>query len=586
MSNTSGLLDLLINVPDEIRNKIISNYNYEDPSSSKVELIILYGEDAETLKTEIEALGGTFEDLGYGYGIVTISGKDIPLLFNIRGLDYIELPKNLYLSFEPSNRASCILEPRAVYGIEGNGILVGFIDSGIDYTNPSFITDTGETRVEYIYDLDAGGAIYNKAQINEALKSPNPYSIVPHTDRIGHGTHVAGIACAGGKIPTRYYGVAPKSSIAMVKMTRQGSSNNGKSTQLMRGIKFLIDKAFELNMPLVINISFSTNDGAHNGSSLLEQYISTVATSRRVTIAIAAGNEGGRAHHVGGVIETIKPIQFSVGQQEKIIIIELYKSLLMNLNLRLIAPNGNSTQQLNIINTINLGRIIGNQYFIYNTGPTPFNIDGEIIIVISGVGDSFVSNGIWTMEMIPANRYSGKYDMWLPITEGLSVDTRFLNPSINNTVGIPGTVEDIITVGSYNSNNLTISTFSGRGNVGLDPVKPDVVAPGENIESSTPGGGFEPKSGTSMSTPAVAGACALLMEFGIINGRDPYLYGQRLKYFLLKGASRTRVDETYPNNTWGYGTLCLDGAIKVWENEVASREFKPIVIKQNKYYEI
>jgi len=169
------------------------------------------------------------------------------------------------------------------------------------------------------------------------------------------------------------------------------------------------------------------------------------------------------------------------------------------------------------------------------------------------------------------SREKGIYNIWLPIAEGLNPLTRFLNPTVYNTVGIPGTVDSVITVGSYNYINTNISSFSGRGNVLLEPVKPDLVAPGENIEAPIPGGGYDSLSGTSMSTPFVAGGAALLMEWGLFLGRDPFLYGQRAKYFLLKGARRTRTDVDYPTPTWGYGTLCVRNAIEIWNEEVASR---------------
>lgn len=570
MDTTGGTLNLLMNVPKELRDKIIGAYNYDDPTAGRIELIVLYGVNPQLVKNQVEALEGTFEDLGYGYGIITIASNRVKEIFDIREINYIEIPKNLYLAFEPSNRASCVIEANSKYNLYGEGVLIGFIDSGIDYLNPAFRTETGDTRIEYIYDLSSGGAIYNKEKINEAIKSDKPSIIVPHVDTVGHGTHVAGIACAGGNIPKRYYGVAPKSSIAMVKMARESKMANGKSTQLMRGIKFLTDKAYELNKPLVISISFSTNDGAHDGQSLLEQYISVVAKSQRVTIAIAAGNEGGRAHHAGGPLQGTQKIQFNVGAQEKIIIIELYKGFLNEDSLKITSPTGKTTSELKLVTLVNTGVLLKDSYFVYNTGPTPFNINGEIMIIISGVGTNFITSGVWTLELTTTTSYKGIYDLWLPIAEGLNADTRFLNPDTNNTLGIPGTVPNVITVGSYNYANYTISTFSGRGNAMLMPVKPDITAPGENIESTTPRGSFDPQSGTSMATPAVAGACALLMEFGIIKGNDPYLYGERLKYFLLKGANRTRVDIEYPDNSWGYGTLCVEKALGVWENEVLS----------------
>ncbi|WP_346870077.1 S8 family peptidase [Clostridium sp. UBA5119] len=571
VQKADGLLNLLINVPESIRNEIIYGYGIGDVEETNIELIILYSGTPEVMKEKINAIGGTFEDLDFGYGIVTIPRGDIEKLIGIREINYIELPKNLYLSFEPSNRASCITEVNTNYGLEGEGVLIGFIDSGIDYVNQSFRLENGDTRIDFIYDLYENRRIYTREEINAALRSPDPYSLVPHFDRAGHGTHVAGIACAGGNIPRRFYGVAPRSSIAMVKMTREIGGQGAKSTQLMRGIKFLIDRAYELNKPLVINISFSTNDGAHTGNSLLEQYIEIVSTVQRVNIVVAAGNEGDRAHHVGGELVGEQEIRFNVGIDERLLIIQLFKSFLKDIDLNLISPSGNSSGELRLTNALNQGRIGNTEYIVFNTGPTPFSIDGEIIIVLSGVGEETIASGIWTMNMTTNENVLGSYDMWLPIAEGLNIATRFLRPSTSNTVGIPGTVADVITVGSYNFINSTISPFSGRGNEELNPVKPDLVAPGENIESSTPGGGFEPRSGTSMATPHVAGACGLLMEFGIVRGNDPYLYGERSKYFLLKGANRSRIDVQYPNNSWGYGTLCLAGALRVWNNEVASR---------------
>lgn len=571
MQKADGLLNLLINVPESIRNEIIYGYGIGDVEETNIELIILYSGTPEVMEEKINAIGGTFEDLDFSYGIITIPRGDIEKLIEIREINYIELPKNLYLSFEPSNRASCITEVNTNYGLEGEGVLIGFIDSGIDYVNQSFRLDNGDTRIDFIYDLYENRRIYTREEINAALRSPDPYSVVPHFDRAGHGTHVAGIACAGGNIPRRFYGVAPRSSIAMVKMTREIGGQGAKSTQLMRGIKFLIDKAYELNKPLVINISFSTNDGAHTGNSLLEQYIGIVSTVQRVNIVVAAGNEGDRAHHVGGELVGEQEIRFNVGIDERLLIIQLFKSFLKDIDLNLISPSGTSSGELRLTNALNQGRIGNTQYIVFNTGPTPFSIDGEIIIVLSGVGEETIASGIWTMDMTTNENVLGSYDMWLPIAEGLNITTRFLRPSADNTLGIPGTVADVITVGSYNFINSTISPFSGRGNEELDPVKPDLVAPGENIESSTPGGGFEPRSGTSMATPHVAGACGLLMEFGIVKGNDPYLYGERVKYFLLKGANRSRIDVQYPNNSWGYGTLCLAGALRVWNNEVASR---------------
>ena len=553
-------LGLLKNIPKSILSKFnISNNFLATSNDAEIEVSIISGSSPSEISQIVENLGGKYTDLGYGYGIVLISIENITDLATSPQIQYIELPKSLYTNDYESNRASCITQVNSG-DLKGQGVLVGFIDTGIDYTHPAFRNSDGTTRIEYIYDLDEGGKIYNKAKINEALKSSNPYSIVSSTDVTGHGTHVAGIACAGGNIDVKYYGVAPESSIVMVKVAR---TRFALSTQIMRGIKFLIDKGKELNMPLAINMSLSTNDGAHNGSSLLEQYISTVSATQRVTIVIAAGNEGEAAHHVGGTLKDLNEIYFNISSDESIVIINLYKSILPEVSIELLCPCGFSTGEIVLKEGFNEGTIGNSRYSIYLTGPKPFDVSGEIGIVLTGVSE-FVSSGQWKITLRKLNEYDGKFDMWLPISEGLNINTKFLNPVVYNTLGIPATVRNVISVGSYNYLVNIISPFSGRGEMyNGQYIKPDIVAPGEGIYSSIPNRGFDKKTGTSMAAPQVSGAAALMMQWGVVNRNDPYLYGERLKYFLITGAKKGRRDIQYPDAAWGYGELCLRESINL-----------------------
>lgn len=553
-------LGLLKNIPKSILSKFnISNNFLATSNDAEIEVSIISGSSPSEISQIVENLGGKYTDLGYGYGIVLISIENITDLATSPQIQYIELPKSLYTNDYESNRASCITQVNSG-NLKGQGVLVGFIDTGIDYTHPAFRNSDGTTRIEYIYDLDEGGKIYNKAKINEALQSSNPYSIVSSTDVTGHGTHVAGIACAGGNIDVKYYGVAPESSIVMVKVAR---TRFALSTQIMRGIKFLIDKGKELNMPLAINMSLSTNDGAHNGSSLLEQYISTVSATQRVTIVIAAGNEGEAAHHVGGTLKDLNEIYFNISSDESIVIINLYKSILPEVSIELLCPCGFSTGEIVLKEGFNEGTIGNSRYSIYLTGPKPFDVSGEIGIVLTGVSE-FVSSGQWKITLRKMNEYDGKFDMWLPISEGLNINTKFLNPVVYNTLGIPATVRNVISVGSYNYLVNIISPFSGRGEMyNGQYIKPDIVAPGEGIYSSIPNRGFDKKTGTSMATPQVSGAAALMMQWGVVNRNDPYLYGERLKYFLITGAKKGRRDIQYPDAAWGYGELCLRESINL-----------------------
>lgn len=564
MARTEGFYNLFLSIPRALIGKLTQKYKFD--IDENIEIAALYGEERDAVRRQVEALGATFEDLGYGFGIITIKFSDLEKIGTIKEIQYIELPKNLYYNSETTNRASCITDVKSTYGLSGNGVLVGFIDSGIDYMHQAFRNEEGLSRIDYIYDLQLK-QVYNKAQIDEAIKSPNPFNVVPHQDRVGHGTHVAGVACAGGKIPTKYYGVAPESSIAMVKLTGEATGGFTKSSQVMRGIKFLVDKGKELNKPLVINLSFSTNDGAHDGRSLFEEYISTVCTLERITFCVAAGNEGNKGHHARELIEgEEKEISFNVDKGEVGIILRIYKRFLTDISISIRSPDGSVTPRISLTRGFVEGNLRGTYYYVFYTGPLPFNISGEILVTLVAQSDQLLE-GVWSIIVYRESDEITDIDIWLPISEALNDKTRFTRPTVFNTVGIPGTVEDVITVGSYNSAIGDISPFSGRGREGAEIIKPSLVAPGIDVEGPIPGGGFDALTGTSVAAPSVSGAAALLMEWGFVKGKDPYLYGQRLKYYLLKGSKVVRKTEIYPNPTWGYGALCLRNALEVWINE-------------------
>ncbi|MFY8224722.1 S8 family peptidase [Clostridium perfringens] len=555
-------IDFINTIPKQILTSLIEQYS---PNNGEIELVVLYGDNFLRFKNSVDAIGAKVEDLGYGFGILIIKVNDLNRIIELEGLQYIELPKILYTSAYDSNRASCIPSVWNNYNLTGEGILVGFLDTGIDYTHNAFKDDEGNTRIEYIYDLE-NGVVYDKNKINEALKSEDPFSIVPEIDLSGHGTHVAGIACAGGNINFDNYGVAYKSSIAMVKITGENSLRAALSTQLMRGLKFLMDKSNEINKPLVVNISLSTNDGSHNGSSLLEKYIQTFTQLQKAVIVVAAGNEGNSAHHVGGEMKKEEDLDLNIGDGEKGIILDFFKPVLVDVSVEVISPTGISTGPMGLSESYK-ERFVGREKIVvYSTGPKPFDIQGQTTISILPLGDTITSGG-WRIIVRKLNNYEGYFDVWLPIAEGLNERTRFLQPSVYNTLGIPATVEGVISVGSYNFLNNNLSTFSGRGVVRPEwLIKPDLVAPGENILSTVEEQGFDTKSGTSMAAPQVSGICALLFEWGIIRNNDPFLYGERIKYYLIKGAKRTIFGEAYPNPDLGYGFVCLDRTMELLIN--------------------
>ena len=555
-------LGLLKGLPKEVLSKLnISSAYLSGETEKEIEVVIISGDNVDNISQTVDNLGGKYLNLGYNFGIVTIPVDKIIDLALVPTIQYIEFPKNLYTTDFESNRASCITQISKVNGLNGKGTIVGFLDTGIDYTHPAFINADGTTRIEYIYDLSLGGAVYSKAQINEALNTENPYDIVPSRDDVGHGTHVAGIACAGGNISSKYYGVAPESSIIMVKVARGLFT---LSTEIMKGIKFLIDKSKELNMPLAINISLSTNDGAHNGSSLLEQYISTVSTLERVTIVIAAGNEGEAAHHVGGNLEGINEIFFNVSSDESTVVLNLYKSLLPSVSIELISPSGGSTGEIAVKEGFQEGAIGNSRYSIYLTGPKPFDVSGEIGIIIRGINE-YITPGQWKISLRKLNNYDGTFDMWLPISEGLNINTKFVNPVVYNTLGIPATVRNVISVGSYNYLVDTISPFTGRGQIYEGQyIKPDIVAPGVNIIGPYPGGGYATITSTSAAASYTSGCIAMFMQYVLIdeNYREK-AFVQNIRTIFRVGAIRS-TDIIYPNNNTGYGNLNIRNIMELF----------------------
>lgn len=551
---------LLSNIPFQVISNLGKYYNTTPGMEGKIELIVIHSDSVDNFKVSVENIGGIFENLDYGYGIITLDIKSLNRLDELKALQYVELPKILSTNDFQSNRASCVINTWQKYGLSGENVLVGFLDTGIDFTHPAFRDMDGNTRIEFIYDLFSK-VIYNREKINEAIKSRDPYSIIPVEDTSGHGTHVAGIACAGGKISYENYGVAYKSSIAMVKVARSGDLTGALSTQLMRGLKFLIDSSTEQSKPLVVNISLSTNDGAHNGSSILEQYIQTFTILKKAVIVVAAGNEGATGHHVGGEIKDINTVTFNVASGEVGIIMELYKPVLSDLSIEVISPTGRSTGEIVITESYNERSLGSDKAIIYSSGPKPFDISGQITVALTS--NTTITEGQWKLVLRNTNSKPGYFDIWLPIAEGLNPKTKFLSPDPFNTLGIPATVAGVISVGSYNYLNNSLSSFSGRGveRIGWS-IKPDVMSPGENILSTTEGGGFDTKSGTSMAAPGVAGICALLLEWGVVKGNDPYLYGERIKYYLARGSHRDKANVVYPNASLGYGLVCAEQTVE------------------------
>ena len=536
------------------------------------DVIIRYAGDIEFLRKD----GVQIQYLEGQYAILTVPDAFIRRLSEFPEIIYVEIPKSLYLTVVNGIRASCInpVQVKSFPGgsLTGEGVICACIDSGIDIYSPVFRNSDGTTRILELWDqtLEGNppegfrmGSVYKEEDINILLKqesSGRANTQAPGRDVSGHGTHVAGIM-AGNFAENREnnVGIATKSPLVIVKLNT--ATNNGfpRTTELMQAISYVYRTALKYQMPVSINISFGNSYGSHDGTSLLETFIDDVSNLWKMSISIGTGNEGSSAGHAMEIFSNgeNKRIEFTVGNYERNLNIQIWKTYEDEFQFIIYSPGGvNSVTIPNVPGTLKT-RIGNNRILVYYGEPSPYSRFQEIYIEILPyyAGDNYISTGIWGFYVSAGNVISGRLDFWLPDSAILNENTRFENPEPDTTLTIPSTSASAISVGGYNAD------FSGRGYTRLtNQIKPDIVAPAVNISSAAVGGGMTTKSGTSMACPFVSGSAALLMEWAIVRGNDPYLYGEKLKAYLIKGAQGLPGEEV-PSKRQGFGRLCLRNSI-------------------------
>lgn len=532
------------------------------------ELIVKYTGDITRVAQELNA---TVEILDQNYAIITLPVMEVPTLYGLPEIIYVERPKNLLFFLADSLRQSCITFVQSEFGfhLHGSGVLVGIIDSGIDYSHPDFRNPDGTTRIAYLWDQFltgtppegfAHGAEFTMDQINAALASPNPLSVVPSQDTQGHGTAVSGIAAGNGRASNGLQvGVAPEATLIVVKLGNLGTQNFARTTEVMRAFKYIVTRAEELNMPVSINLSYGTNDGGHDGNSLFETYIDDITERWRTVASVATGNEGASGHHFSAVIKERESVraEFVVSGSPQQVYLTLWKNFTDTFSYELISPGGKSTGVLSNLQTTTSATLDNVDITIFYGQPTHYTVAQEIYFLLQGQRGP-IPAGFWTLVVTGTQVVDGSFNIWLPTIDVVANETTFLSPDVNITLTLPSTSSNVISVGGYNAVINVGADFSGRGFTrGNVYAKPDLVAPAVDITTARAGGGYDNFTGTSMAAPFVTGSAALMMEWGIVQGNDPFLYGQRVKAFLQRGATRDFLI-TYPSQLWGWGTLCLN----------------------------
>ena len=567
-SKIENMLNLALDATPEERARSLNLDVGFDREENTWEVIVKYSGSLSRLEAE----GITVTELLNEYAVLIVPESEIGRLAEVPEIEYIEKPKRLFFAAEQGRTASCVTGVQnARYDLYGDGVLVAVLDSGVDYAHPDFRNEDGTTRILALWDQTipgrppAGyriGTEYTKEQIDEALAQSDPVrrrELVPSTDASGHGTRVLGIAAGNGRAGgIRYRGVAPRSSILVVKLGVPRTDSFPRTTELMQALDYCIRKAMEYSLPVAVNISFGNTYGAHDGTSLLETYITDMANIWKSVICIGTGNEGYAAGHASDSLQEgeKKRIQLAVGEYEGALNLQIWKSYLDDISVSLESPGGRSAGFIRNVPGAQRFALEQTDILLYYGEPSPYSQSQEIYLEFLPQTE-YVDSGIWTLTLEAREIRDGRFHLWLPSAAVLNANTRFLEPEPYITLTIPSTARRTVAVGAYDSRSRTYADFSGCGDTRDGRERPILAAPGVDVVTTVPGGGYAAATGTSFATPFVTGAAALLMQWGITDGNDPFLYGEKAAAYLKKGAQPLPAFRAYPNPQIGWGTLCV-----------------------------
>ena len=506
---------------------------------------------------------------------------------------YSAVPK-LYSLLDVTSMDAAGITPAGelpVLNNQGAGVIVGFVDTGINYTDSLFRNVDGSTRIIGIWDQTNNsdnsnnienetakpfsafsalyGTQYTAEEINLALNSDNPASIVPTRDENGHGTFLASIATGNRDERAGFSGAAPQASIAMVKLKpakqylrdfyliRDGADAY-QENDIMMGVSYLYFLARKYSMPLVVCIPLGTNMGSHMGMSRLGQYLNQVSLSNGSAVITAAGNETGARHHFRAVMDADTDevtAELRVGEREAGFSMELWAENMGAYTVGFISPTGEVAREISV-------PLRGENTVSFLLEQTQITVYTQIADVSAGSQFIFMRfenpmSGIWRILIRNSLDIRETFHLWLPVRGFITDETYFLRPDPDTTITDPGNARYPITVTAYDHTKNSIYIHASRGYSLSGRIKPDLAAPGVNIlGASVSGRRLTRMSGTSVSAAHLAGAAAILLNWGVLNANYPYLNTPVLKSIFVRGAQRNPA-LTYPNREFGYGTLNL-----------------------------
>ena len=469
--------------------------------------------------------------------------------------------------------------------LTGRGVIIGIADTGIDYTNKEFLREDDTSRIEVIWDQTVNspdsdvnsnevftGTIYDNTKIDEAIKAKlagnDPYAIVPSRDEIGHGTQMASIAGARG-YDKEVVGVANDCTFAIVKLReskklkKELENENIRNvpvyylSSIIAGIEYLKNYALKVKKPMIILNSIGTSEHSHDSSDIFSRYLGEIASYRGLVFVAGCGNEGAAEGHASGYLSgvgDVKEVELKIGESMKLLQFKVYVRRPNKMSIAVISPADESSEFM----TSNLYKEKAIEYVLENTSLkidffTYDNITGLQIFLLSF---SNIKPGIWKIKLRGEYIVDGRFDIWLPPVITLKPNIKFLRPDPNQTINVPGGSNKVISVSYYNQNFNSILAETGRGFPLFPIIKPDIAAPGVDIFATSTDGKKVTVTGSSAATSIVAGACALLMQWGIVDGNDSTMYANKILSYLTTGAFR-ESNRRYPDENLGFGTLDL-----------------------------
>jgi len=478
------------------------------------------------------------------------------------------------------------LQLKLPLNLTGKGVNVAIIDTGIDYLNEEFVKVNGETRIEYIWDqtinnieknensLVPFGTVYTKNNIQEAINAfkegKSPYEIVQTKDEIGHGTNMAGIIGATGKNPN-LKGVVPNCDFVVIKLIENVTYKKRFNIKIpifdivsiFSALEFLYKYSLINNKPIVIYFPLGSNLGSHKGNGFLEQYMDLISSNSGIAIVSGSGNEGASETHTSGIIAQVKEsrsIQLYISPEQKNIVIDIWIDSPNIMSLSIVSPAGENTGGVSAtINTVETYSFVFEKTSIKINNYLPEVNTGDQLIRINFFD---IKEGIWKLRLTGESILDGKFNAWIP-QEGVSIGgTKFISSDVYGTIMNPGTSEYVITAAAYNQNNNNILSYSGVAFLDDYINRVDIAAGGVNALTVAPNNTTAIVNGTSVSAAVVTGACAMLFQWGIVDGNAPNIYSQTIKAYMARGTVQ-RSGDVYPNPQWGYGILDI---LKMFQN--------------------